>query len=65
MNTPITPLAPHAGNWTPIRKRRGALMAPRLSRDLNCGQPYWLNYWLNNRRVAAEPAGMPACSSFA
>ncbi|SAL70267.1 hypothetical protein AWB67_04058 [Caballeronia terrestris] len=22
-------------------------------------------YWLNNRRVAGDPAGMPACSSFA
>jgi hypothetical protein len=22
-------------------------------------------YWLNKRRVAGEPAGIPACSSFA
>jgi hypothetical protein len=24
-----------------------------------------VRYWLKSRRVAGEPAGMPACSSFA
>src|SRR6266702_3383885 len=38
-------------------------MAPKIT---NRSMPAAVrSYWLNKRRVAGEPAGIPACSSFA
>lgn len=39
-----------------------ALPCPPVPRARVATKAY---YWLNNRRVAGEPAGMPACSSLA
>lgn len=39
---------------------------PEAGRNRNTTCSYERSaYWLNNLRVAGEPAGMPACSSFA
>ncbi|CAB3776964.1 hypothetical protein LMG28690_00319 [Paraburkholderia caffeinilytica] len=38
---------------------------PHIVRPLKSCMKKQSRYWLNSRRVAGEPAGMPACSSFA
>jgi hypothetical protein len=57
----------------PCRRNRGDLFVHN-ARPLGRGVPRAGNgtrvatkvpYWLNSRRVAGEPAGMPACSSLA
>lgn len=55
------------------RSRQNARVAARTNgkrpgkgRDRNTKQNLQTKrYWLNSLRVAAEPAGIPACSSFA
>jgi hypothetical protein len=42
-----------------------ATPAPYLARNALAASHVSLAYWLKSRRVAAEPAGIPASSSFA